>query len=134
MNNTMEDGTVTGIKISVYDMLLTFNTVSDIVMKKDMDTIMFHMMLGHCGSDRLEKNAKLHNFGLSGEFKTCEECAIAKSHAKECKQGVQGVSQIPGERLYLDISSVRDEWYGGSKFCILIVDDCGLSSSRAKVS
>jgi hypothetical protein len=30
---------------------------------------------------------------------------------------------VPGERVYLDISSIRDESYGGSCFWVLLVDD-----------
>jgi hypothetical protein len=30
---------------------------------------------------------------------------------------------VPGERVYLDISSIRDESYGGSRFWVLVVDD-----------
>jgi len=83
----------------------------------------FHKILGHCGSDRLEKTAKIHNFKLCGEFQTCEECAIAKGRQKNINKEWKGGSQVPGERLYLDISSVRDASYGGSKFWALIVDD-----------
>jgi hypothetical protein len=37
----------------------------------------FHSILGHCGSERLEKTDKIHNLKLHGEFKNCEQCAIA---------------------------------------------------------
>jgi hypothetical protein len=30
---------------------------------------------------------------------------------------------VSGERVYLDISSIRDESYGGSCFWVLLVDD-----------
>jgi hypothetical protein len=30
---------------------------------------------------------------------------------------------VPGERVYLDISSIRDESYGGTCFWVLLVDD-----------
>ena len=80
-------------------------------------------MLGHCGSDRLEKTAKIHGFNLIGDFKTCEECAIAKARQKNVKKEWKGGSQVPGERLYIDISSIKSPSYGGSKFWVLIVDD-----------
>ena len=32
-------------------------------------------------------------------------------------------SQAPGERVYLDISSIKEKSYGGSRFWVLIVDD-----------
>jgi hypothetical protein len=33
-------------------------------------------------------------------------------------------SIIPGERLYIDASSVKAKSFGGSKFWLLVVDDC----------
>jgi hypothetical protein len=30
---------------------------------------------------------------------------------------------VPGERIYQDINSIRDESYGGSRFWVLLVDD-----------
>jgi hypothetical protein len=30
---------------------------------------------------------------------------------------------VPGERVYLDLSSIRDESYGGSCFWVLLVDE-----------
>jgi hypothetical protein len=39
-----------------------------------------------------------------------------------CKE-TQVKSMVPGERLYIDISSVRASSFGGYKFWVLIVDD-----------
>ena len=64
-------------------------------------------MLGHCGSDKLKKTANIHGFKLIGEFKTCEECAISKARQKNVAKEWKGGSQIPGERLYIDISSIK---------------------------
>jgi hypothetical protein len=80
-------------------------------------------MLGHCGSDRMEKTAKIHDLKLNSENKTCEYCSIAKASHKNFKKDWKGGNQVPGERLYLDISSIEDLIYGGSKFWDLIVDD-----------
>jgi hypothetical protein len=33
-------------------------------------------------------------------------------------------SKNPGDRLYIEISSTKDESFGGSKFWALIIDDC----------
>jgi len=53
---------------------------------------------------------------LNGEFETCKECAIAKAWQKNVNKEWKGGSQIPGERVYLDITSIKDVSYGGSKF------------------
>ena len=47
----------------------------------------------------------------------------AKARQKNVNKEWKGGSQIPGERVYLDISSIKDVSYGGSKFWVLIVDD-----------
>jgi hypothetical protein len=77
-------------------------------------------MLGHCGSDRLEKTAKIHDLKLNGDFKNCEQCTIAKARQKNVKKDWRGGSQVPEEQLYLDISSIMDLSYRESKFWALI--------------
>jgi hypothetical protein len=94
-------GSVSGIKLSV----LSINQ-SPIVCNT-IDINEFHKMLGHCGLYRLEKTAKIHDLKLSGDFKTCEECAIATSKQKNINKEWNGGSQMPGEQLYLDISSIH---------------------------
>jgi hypothetical protein len=47
-------------------------------------------MLGHCGSDKLERTAKIHDFKLFGEFKTCKECVISKVRQKSVNKDWKG--------------------------------------------
>jgi hypothetical protein len=60
---------------------------------------------------------------MKGELKVCEDCAVAKSRQKNINQDWKEGSQALGERVYLDISSIRDKRYGGTCFWVLIVDD-----------
>ena len=60
---------------------------------------------------------------LKGDLKVCTDCAIAKARQKNVNKDRKDGSQVPGERAYLDISSIRDESYGGSRFWCLLVDD-----------
>jgi hypothetical protein len=76
----------------------------------------FQKMLGHCYLDILEKTAKIHEFKMSGKFKTCEECVIAKARKKDISKEWKCGIQVSGEQLYLYISSIKDTSYGGSKF------------------
>jgi hypothetical protein len=71
------DGAVLGVTMIAYDDPVTYSAVN-IDLKKGFEINEFHKMLGHCGSDRLKKTANIHGFKLIGEYKTCEECAIAK--------------------------------------------------------
>jgi hypothetical protein len=73
-------------------------------------------MIGHCGLDLLKKTAQVRGLRLKGDFKVCEDCAIAKARQKSLNKDWKGGSQVIGERFYLDIRSIRDESYGGSCF------------------
>jgi hypothetical protein len=83
----------------------------------------FHEMIGHCSVDSLKKTANIHGLKLKEEFKVCEDCALAKARQRKINKNWIGGSQLPGERVYLDISSIKGESYGGSCFWALVVDD-----------
>jgi hypothetical protein len=56
-------------------------------------------MIRHCGVDRLKKITNIHVLKLKGEFKVCEDCAVAKSRHINVNQDWKGRSQVPGERV-----------------------------------
>jgi hypothetical protein len=76
------NGSVSGIKLSIDESPVAYNTISNFRPGKSININDFHKMLGHYGSDRLQKTAKIHSLKLSGEFETCAECAIAKARQK----------------------------------------------------
>jgi hypothetical protein len=76
----------------------------------------FHEIIGHCGLDRLKKTAQVHGLKLKGDFKVCNDCAVAKARQKNLNIDWKGGIQVSGERVNLDISSIRDESYDCSCF------------------
>jgi hypothetical protein len=48
---------------------------------------------------------------------------VSKARQKNINKDWKGGSITPGERLYVDISSIKGESYGGSKFWELVVND-----------
>jgi hypothetical protein len=90
---------------------------------KSVDVNKFHEMIGHCGLDCLKKTAQVHGLKLKGDFKVCKDCAVAKARQKNLNKDWKGGSQVSGERVYLDISSIRYESYGGSCFWALLEDE-----------
>ena len=84
-----------------------------------------HEIFGHVGKEVTKNTAVYYGLTTTGKFSTCEECALAKARQKNVGGGsAEKRSKIPGERLFFDISSVKDESIGGSKFWLLVVDDC----------
>jgi hypothetical protein len=64
-------------------------------------------------------------YGLkhSGNFETCKECAVAKAQQKNVNKNWLNSSDVPGERLYINISSIAEKSFGGAKLWALINDD-----------
>jgi hypothetical protein len=67
--------------------------------------------------------ANIHALKMKGELTVCEDCAVAKVRQRNVNKDWKGGSKVPGERVYLDISSIKGENYGGSCFWSLVVDD-----------
>jgi hypothetical protein len=101
-----------------------FILILQLLMLLKTSWILGRVIIGHCGLNRLKKTAQVHGLKLKGNFKVCKDCAVAKARQKNLKKDWKGGSQVSGERFYLDISSIRDEIYGGSCFWALLVDDC----------
>jgi hypothetical protein len=110
------DGTVSGIKMVSLNSPTSFVAQNKADSSKSINLNKFHEMIGHCGVDCLKKAAQVHGLKLKGNLKVCKDCAVTKARQKNLNKDWKGGSQVPGERAYLDISSIRDESYGGSCF------------------
>ena len=84
-----------------------------------------HSYLGHIGEQQVRDTAKMLGLILTGKPGKCQHCAISKARQKNITKTVQHEkgSDKPGQRLFFDISSVRERSLGGSKFWLLVVDD-----------
>jgi hypothetical protein len=75
-----------------------------------------HKSLGHCGEVVTIMTGESFGYDVVGNYMTCEACSVAKARQKNIIKDWKGSSITPGERLYADISSIKVESYGGSKF------------------
>ena len=57
---------------------------------------------------------------LDGE---CFDCGFAKISRKSVPKVSKNKSVIPGERIFVDISSVSAKSFGGNNFWVLVVDE-----------
>jgi hypothetical protein len=94
-----------------------------IIKERIYDINHLHKLFGHFGQEILNKTIKMYGFKSSSNFDTCEQCAIAKALQKNVNMNWLGSSNLPGERLYADISSIKEISFGRAKFWALIVDD-----------
>ena len=90
---------------------------------REIDIHSFHKMYGHPGERILRNTAAAYDLKLKKKLEKCENCALGKSRqANVSKERVQR-SEKPGERLMIDISSVKKRSAGGNKFWLGILDD-----------
>ena len=69
---------------------------------------MAHSLLGHQNEDSMRETAReLGQVSTHGTLKLCKNCARSKAKQKNvCKESVARKADVPGHRLYLDLSKV----------------------------
>ena len=93
-----------------------------IIKERTMDINVSHRIFGHPSEATSKSTAKQYGWKLTGNFDKCDECTLAKIRQQNLNKEATHSSK-KGERLYIDISSIKRRSYGGSKFWVLIVDD-----------
>ena len=110
--------------------------------KKRMSLKDLHAQLGH-PSMRYTRNTALKIYGDKMFYDAnwnCEDCALGKIARKAIAKKSTSKSTVPGQRLFVDISSVSTSSFGGSKFWVLAVDEysnkkwCGFIKEKNLIS
>jgi hypothetical protein len=91
--------------------------------KSSWDINRMHRVFNHASEDVLRRIAKEKNWHISGKFETCKDCKESNAQQKNVSKCTTVRSAIPGERLFIDITSIKAKSIGGSKFWLVIVDD-----------
>jgi hypothetical protein len=122
---TVGNGCVTGVMMKpiVKKRIHDGYAHASIGMERSLDINHLHKVFGHCGLETLKRTSKISGLKHSGNFETCEECAVAKARQKNVNKSWLNSSDVPGERLYIDISSIAEKSFGEAKFWALIIDD-----------
>ena len=87
-----------------------------------MDINIAHYIFGHPSEATTILTAKTYGWTLTGKLEKCDKCTLAKIRQRNLNKEASPSSK-KGERLYINISSIKRHSYGGSKFWVLIVDD-----------
>lgn len=81
-----------------------------------------HNMLGHASMKTCREMAKYYGWIILGQDYVCDSCAHAKAKQKNISKEVTRETTI-GQKMLIDISSIKAKSYGGSKFWLLLMDD-----------
>jgi hypothetical protein len=84
------NGSISGIKMATYDPSLAYLSKGSLTAIKEINVNKVYEMIGHCGVDRLKKTANIHGLKLKGEFKVCEDCALAKARQRNIYKDWKG--------------------------------------------
>ena len=91
--------------------------------EKKMTKKSFHQKTGHTAHAYLQDTAKYYGIESSGTFPNCVSCSIEKIRQKNILKENANKSTIPGDQMYLDISSMTQVSSGGNKHWALMVDE-----------
>ncbi|CAJ1945008.1 unnamed protein product [Cylindrotheca closterium] len=84
---------------------------------REISIAKFHEMYAHPGE------AIPYNLKLQSKLEKCENCALAKSRQANISKEPVDRSEVPGEELMIDISSVKKKSAGGNKFWLQVMDN-----------
>ena len=83
---------------------------------------MLHHVAGHAGQQLMTDTAKYYGVNVTGIVTKCLSCSLAKIRQNNIPQKNESTGETPGERMYLDISSMKDESLGGRRHWAMLVD------------
>ena len=82
-----------------------------------------HRVTGHAGHHLMDATAKYYKVDLTGKVNNCLSCSLEKIKQKNIPKKNEDKSKNPGERMYLDISSMRKPSMGGRQHWVMLVDE-----------
>ena len=89
-----------------------------------MNICELHERLGHASLDKVRATANVMGLNLTGKLDSCESCDLAKARQANLNKKTVPRCNIPGERLYIDISSPTAKSLSGKRHWLLVLDDC----------
>ena len=83
----------------------------------------FHRVTGHAGHHLMDATAKYYKVDFTGKVNNYPSCSLEKIRQKNIPKKNEDKSENPGERMYLDISSMRKTSMGGRQHWVMLVDE-----------
>ena len=84
----------------------------------------FHRVVGHAGHHLMDATAKYYKVNLTGKVDNCLSCSLEKIRQKNIPKKNKDKSKTPGERMYMDVSSMtRKPIMGGKQYWVMLVDE-----------
>jgi hypothetical protein len=91
--------------------------------KQSWDINVLHKVFSHASEENLRKTAAHSVWTFTGKFETCADCQTSNIKQKPVPKSTETKSETPEERVFIDVTSVKQRNLGGSKFWLGCVDD-----------
>ena len=82
-----------------------------------------HQVTGHAGQQLMMDIVKYYGVQVTWGVTKCLRCSSKKIRQKNIPKKNENTATQPGERMYLDISSIKDESIGRRKPWVILVDE-----------
>ena len=87
--------------------------VNAVIVNGNQSKEYFHRVTGHAEHHLMDATAKYYKVNLTGKVNNCLSCSLEKIRQKNIPKKNEDKSENPGERMYLDNSSMRKPSMGG---------------------
>ena len=84
---------------------------------------MLHQVTGHAGHQLMAHTAKYYVANVTRVVTKCLSCSLEQIRQKNIPKKNEDTTKNPGERMYLDISSIRHENLSGRRHWAMLVDE-----------
>ena len=90
---------------------------------REIDIRHLHGMYAHPGETVLRNTAAAYNLKVKAKMEKCEDCALSKARQANLNKQQVPRETIVGQKLMMDIASVKAKSSGGNKFWLQVTDD-----------
>ena len=97
--------------------------VNSAIVNRKQSKEYFYRVTGHAGHHLMDATAKYYKVDLTGKVNNCLSCSLEKIRQKNIPKKNEDKSKNHGERMYLDISSMRKPSMGGRQHWVMLVDE-----------
>ena len=84
---------------------------------------MLHQATGYAGQHLMADTAKYYGVNVTGIVTKCLSCSLEKIRQKNIPKKNASTAKNPGETMYLDISSMKEESHGGRRHWAMLVEE-----------
>ena len=120
---SFDDTVLVAVKIKTLPSTVDEEEAHTATLEGQISKKMLHQVTGHAGQQLMVDTAKYSGVQVTGAVMKCLSCSLEKIRQKNIPKKNKNTATKPGERMYLDISSMKDESFCRRKHWAMFVDE-----------